>query len=262
MTASKVLDKLAAGIFSAPAHVMLREVRNGTGYSRAARTADALVTSVWPSRGIWFAGVEVKVSRSDWLSELKQPDKSYEVQRFCDHWYIAAPPGIVEPGEVPATWGHIEVNAKCRVVKQAPKLTAEPLSAVFVASVMRKLAASQGALLSEAKSAGAASVEITQVGADMQQVREEQQRMRLELLELQGLKNHVAAFEKASGLDIAHGWNQAELGRAVRVVLQMPPHQFQYIADRARNLAAVAEQIAIELVPQVAAQPKPQPATP
>ncbi len=257
MTASKLLDKLAAGLFSAPAHVMLREVRNGTGYARPVRTADALVTSVWPSRGIWFAGVEVKVSRSDWLSELKKPGKSHEVQRFCDYWYIAAPSGVVEPGEVPETWGHIEVGAKCRVVKQAPKLQAEPLSVEFVASVMRQLGASQSALLSEAKRQGAASVEVAQVGADVQAMRQEQQQMQLELMDLRALRADVSAFEKASGLDIARGWDQATLGNAVRLVLQIPSHQFEGIAYRARELATVAEKIASELKPQPASKEEP-----
>lgn len=48
--------------FLSPSYAMLTQVRNGTGMSRNARTADAMFMSLWPSRGIYLAGIEVKVS--------------------------------------------------------------------------------------------------------------------------------------------------------------------------------------------------------
>jgi hypothetical protein len=124
-------------------HAVLEEVRNGTGYRRTERYADALVCSCWPSRGLWLAGVEIKVSRSDWRKELEQPDKSAEIQKWCDYWWIAAPKGLVKDGELPVTWGLLEYDAKARakskiaIAVQAPKLDALALSIEFVASVLR-----------------------------------------------------------------------------------------------------------------------------
>jgi hypothetical protein len=46
--------------------------------------------SLWPSRGIELHGIEIKVSRNDWLKELGDPAKADEIARFCDRWWVAA----------------------------------------------------------------------------------------------------------------------------------------------------------------------------
>jgi hypothetical protein len=137
--------------FAAPACAWLFEVRDGTGYSgrTQGRYADALVCSLWPSRGIWLGGIEVKVSRSDWLKELADPTKSAAVQRYCDYWWIASPEGVVLPGEVPEQWGQIVVHPDASKTKRvietrvAPKLSREAWSPEFLASVLRSVSATQ-----------------------------------------------------------------------------------------------------------------------
>ncbi len=64
--------------------------------------------NLYPSRGLEINGFEVKGSRQDWIKELKSPEKSAPVQRFCDRWWIVAPAGIIQPGELPPTWGQFE----------------------------------------------------------------------------------------------------------------------------------------------------------
>jgi hypothetical protein len=141
MSATQVADVLAEKHFASNAYEVLREVRNGTGYAQRTRSADMLVVSTWPSRGVWFGGVEIKVSRGDWKRELADPSKSDEIQRFCSYWWIAAPEGIVQLDELPETWGLIEVTpTTAKVRKAAPKLEAQPPTAVFVASVLRNAA--------------------------------------------------------------------------------------------------------------------------
>lgn len=152
ISSGQVIDALRKGPFQEPAHKWLYEVRNGTGYSKQERYADGLVVSVWPSRGIWFAGVEVKVSRSDWKRELADPGKSAAIQKYCDYWWVAAAEGIVELAELPETWGLLTVSAKGKVttVREAPKLTPEPLDQLFVASILRN----QADMLKAARQAG------------------------------------------------------------------------------------------------------------
>ncbi len=142
LTASQVLDVLSEKLWPKEAFAWMREVRNGTGWQRNERYADALVVSCWPSRGIYALGVEVKVSRSDWLHELKQPTKSAEIQKYCRHWWLATTPGIVHPGELPPTWGLVEVNSKASVITEAPKLDPEPPDWKFFASVFRNAGSS------------------------------------------------------------------------------------------------------------------------
>jgi hypothetical protein len=64
--------------------------------------------NLYPSRGLEINGFEVTASRQDWIKELKSPEKSAPVQRFCDRRWIVAPAGIIQPGELPPTWGQFE----------------------------------------------------------------------------------------------------------------------------------------------------------
>lgn len=71
-----VFERLAK-VFPPPAFVLLPQVRNGTGFSRRrTRTADAIAASVWPSRGLYLVGVEIKVCVHDWRRELADAAKS------------------------------------------------------------------------------------------------------------------------------------------------------------------------------------------
>ena len=82
-------------------------------------------------------GHEVKVSRSDWLSELKDPEKSERIKRFCDFWWLVVPDAsIIKPGELPEGWGLMVQSGKVlRAKVRAPRLTPEPLNLDFVAGL-------------------------------------------------------------------------------------------------------------------------------
>lgn len=92
-----------------PEAVLLPQVRSRAGFD-ARRTADALVMQLWPSRGLHLEGFEIKVSRSDWLRELRDPTKADEFARWCDKWWIVAPDGMVKTSELPDTWGLMAVK--------------------------------------------------------------------------------------------------------------------------------------------------------
>lgn len=47
------------------------------------RYADVVAVNLWSSRGYAIHGFELKVSRSDWLRELKQPEKAEPIFRYC-----------------------------------------------------------------------------------------------------------------------------------------------------------------------------------
>src|SRR3990172_4724202 len=222
MSASDVIAKLEAGIFKAPAHAILREVRNGTGYAGTTRTADALVVSLWPSRGVWFAGVEIKVSRGDWLRELKDPEKSTEIQRFCNYWWIATPPGVAKIEELPETWGLIEVNAKCAVLKQAPKLEAEPLSPIFVAAILRNRADRETELLNNARFETRQAVS-KELGVDTGDIQIWQTRVKALEIDLEVERSCRQSFEKASGVAM-HPWNGHDIGQAVKLTHSLLAH--------------------------------------
>ena len=123
--------------FAPPEWVLLEELAprtgGGTGY------ADAVAMNLWKSRGYAVCGIEIKVHRGDWLRELKRPAKAEDVFRYCNTWTVVALPGVVEPSEVPVTWGLTEVQRGRLVeVVKAPALAPDPLDRPFVASLMRR----------------------------------------------------------------------------------------------------------------------------
>lgn len=124
--------------FAAPEYALFYEVGDATG-GRSRRWADAIAMGLWPSRGLALQGFEIKVSRSDWLSEMRNPAKAEAIARFCTYWWIVTPPGIVKDGELPEGWGLYEVQANgLRCVKPAPKLEPQPIDMPFLAALLRR----------------------------------------------------------------------------------------------------------------------------
>jgi hypothetical protein len=114
------------------------EVSNGTG-ARGHRYADAVAMNLFPSRGLEINGFEIKTYRSDWLKELKNPEKAEPVFKYCNRWWIVAEKGLVKPGELPPTWGLIEHAAgKLRQDIAAPALSPVPLDRTFAAALLRR----------------------------------------------------------------------------------------------------------------------------
>lgn len=193
------------GPFPDGAYLRIPQVRNGTGYTRGrTTTADALIVSCWPSRGLYFAGVEIKVSPSDWKRELAKPGKAAEIQQWCHYWYVAAPVGVIPLGEVPPNWGLIECSARaCKIVKAAPKLKPKPPDVCFVAAVLR--AASDAVVpklevetLVEARAA---------------------EKVRWSNSHSERLREDVERFEKLTGVSI-HSWEHGNIKAAVELVRQ------------------------------------------
>ncbi|KWK71684.1 hypothetical protein WM15_34775 [Burkholderia ubonensis] len=181
--------------------------------ARHSRWADAVAMNLWPSRGLVIHGMEVKVSRSDWLRELKDPSKSAPVQRYCDHWWIVAPAGVLKDGELPPTWGHYEVKpgGTLRELVGAPKLESEPVTRQFVATLMRRASAADEDVVRAA------------VGKEVARLRENDEK-RIER-EIEGrthrykeLKAAIDEIERISGVKI-ETWRSEAIGRAVQAVM-------------------------------------------
>ncbi|MCP4914662.1 MAG: hypothetical protein GY909_16215 [Oligoflexia bacterium] len=113
------------------------EVGNSTGLE-STRRADAISFEFWPSNGFLLTGYEIKVSRGDWLNELKAPEKSHAFSRYCNRWYLVAPKGVLMPDELPKGWGYIQASEKALRKKiKAPSREVEPIDIGFMASVLR-----------------------------------------------------------------------------------------------------------------------------
>lgn len=137
MTSDEVLNILEKE-YPTPDMAFIREFRAGTGYSYGGRT-DAIAMHLWPSQGLELIGYEVKISRSDWLREIKQPEKAY-LKRFCDRWYLIVPDrDLVKLDELPDDWGLKVIEDGCvKTIVEAEQLYPRPLNRDFLASLMRR----------------------------------------------------------------------------------------------------------------------------
>lgn len=211
--------------YGSPAYALLHEVGNSTGY-RCNRHADAVAMSLWPSRGIFLRGFEVKVDRQDWLHEVRNPRKSAEVQQYCSYWdVVVSDDSIVQLSEVPETWGLLVAEPKgrkLRTLKAAPKLDAKPLDIGFVASVLRRAAVVQKELMqSEYQRGRADGAKDAPCEAD--------QNLRNEMANLKRKNDHLTIaidnFEKASGVKIDM-WSGSRVGQAFLEYMQLT-HQYR-----------------------------------
>jgi len=206
--------ELMAKRFAGPAWVLLRQVRNGTGYQRQTRTADVVAVSVWPSRGLFLDGVEVKVSRSDWRKELADPSKSESIQAYCRHWWVAAPKGVVPVEEVPETWGLIECyKTRSVVAKPAPSLDPIAPDMSFLASVLRNAAESMVPRREHVQALKAAKAHCRDAIKKAGEVPDLERK-------IERLEGGVKAFEEKSGVKIGDAWDGGRIGAAVHDVLR------------------------------------------
>lgn len=216
---AETIHLLLAKRYARPAWALLREVANATG-GRAKRSADALAISLWPSRGIAIHGVEIKVSRSDWLRELKQPEKSAPIQRYCDHWWVAAPSTeVVRLDELPPTWGLLVVQGRNGLVaeRQAPLLQPEQLTKDFVAALGRRMNEGVDAAKKFAR-AELVSDEDYQRGYECGKGDAAPELGRIERA-LETTQKTITDFEAASGVKIGY-WNGGDVGQAVATVMK------------------------------------------
>jgi len=123
--------------------ILLNEVRDASGYE-GNRSIDAVAFGLYASRGYEVHAFECKAHRTDWLSELRQPDKADEFATIADKFWIVASKGVVKKEELPKGWGLILVSRKgddfvTRIVVQAEMSEQRDLPRPFVASMLTKL---------------------------------------------------------------------------------------------------------------------------
>jgi hypothetical protein len=122
-------------------YAVATQVRSHAGFD-ARRTADFVAMDLWPSTGLAIHGHEIKVSRSDWLRELAEPEKAAEFIPYMNHWWVVvSSPRIVRDGELPGCWGLMVMRGKrLAVVRRAPRREALPLPPTRLAALLRAVA--------------------------------------------------------------------------------------------------------------------------
>lgn len=218
--------------YAAPEWALLEEVAPSTG--GGTRYADAVAVGLWASRGHAIHGFEIKVSRSDWLRELKDPSKAEPVCRYCDHWWIVAPKGVVKDGELPMAWGLLELRASgLTQIVAAPRLEPQPIGRAFFASLMRR-----GLEDLESRAARQVSDSVRLGRAQIQREVDEQVRRRTS--EFAAAEARLKKFTEVTGLNL----DRYTGPNAQAVKLAQRLQSIGYLEDPAVSLLRMADQLA------------------
>lgn len=215
--------------FAAPEYALLFEVANATGHA-ANNYCDAIAMSLWPSRGLTLHGMEIKVSRGDWLRELKRPDKAEGHAGRCDLWsLIVANADIVQPLELPVGWGLgiVERGSVRFAVEPAKRESPRLIERGFLAALLRSADRADGV---QARIDAAILEARTNLEDGISAKIEARAAARNR--ELEQLRKNVKEFEDAAGVELSN-YRGGDIGRAVRVILEKGD---DYVFDQARNL--------------------------
>jgi len=198
-----------------------RTVYETTGYD-SGHIADAISMGLWPSRGLDIHGFELKVSRADWLKELKKPEKAEGIAKYCDYWWLViSNPDYVKDGELPNKWGMLVPHrGKLSTIKKAKRLEPVPLDRNFVASLLRRAHEQTEKQFKDYIPRSEIKNELDKARKAGEKVRKNKARLNLyaEQTELEQLKTMIDKFEQESGVSLTR-YNAGRIGKAVKYVL-------------------------------------------
>lgn len=195
-------------------YALMEEVSDRAGHNRS-NSADYIVMSLWPSRGLSLQGFELKSYRGDWLRELKKPKKAENIFQYCDcFWLLTADEDVAKLEEIPKPWGWLSIKGQRIIVKKpAPQLKPKPVTKDFLACMLKR-AASKGNY-----------VRYDEIDERIEHAREEGKsqadRSRGHIQEeYEKLKNTVEEFQKHSGINLQHTWHgdTKDIGQAIKFI--------------------------------------------
>lgn len=109
MTSADKIDKALARRHPSGPWLCFRELRLGSGYRGISGSRlDFYALATAPSAGCRAVAYEIKVSRSDFLRDVKAPLKQKGARLYSNEFYYATPRGLVKPEEIPDWAGLIE----------------------------------------------------------------------------------------------------------------------------------------------------------
>jgi len=124
------------------------EFRSGVGYGpKAEHRIDALAMSCWckhthgQARNYRRIAYEIKISRSDFAREIKNPEKRQMAFRIANQFYFVVPQGLLKADEVPSECGLIEVlpSGGCKTIRDAPYYETPEPSWNLIAAFARRI---------------------------------------------------------------------------------------------------------------------------
>ena len=114
MTAGRLLE-IVEGTLHANRNewIFLRELRVGSGRGggrQSLQRVDGFALNCYPHKAMRRVCYEIKLSRADFLTELRNPLKRRIGMRYSNEFYFVTPAGLVTRDEIPAGCGLIEAG--------------------------------------------------------------------------------------------------------------------------------------------------------
>ena len=227
LTTLEVKKRLAAK-YTSWEYVYLEELRSSNGFARKVRSADAIAINLYPSHGCEMHGFEIKVSRSDFLLELKDPDKSDIFKQYCDRWFlVVGDASIVKPGELPAGWGLIIPRGDSLMVKiGANKLEPKPMGRGMYTAIMKRL---------KGNSLGDDERNRMQKEAEVEANKTAQVQIDCLTKGLENANEVIANFEKVTG-ERLQSWDHNKKAEGYKEFLAMNGQKQSCIAEARRRI--------------------------
>lgn len=122
------------------------ELRIGGGFSKdSEQRFDAWSISYFPSKRNVTTCFEVKISKSDFMHEIKNPKKRRAGLRLANEFYFVTPEGLLEITDIPPECGLLEVTegGLIRTTIHAPFRDIEPPTWLFLSSICRRTIAEE-----------------------------------------------------------------------------------------------------------------------
>ncbi len=252
VSTEQLLNKLSKK-YPSPQYAFLSQVRNHTGWinrEHGTRTADAMALSLWPSRGLHLEGFELKISRSDWQHELKQPQKAEGIVEFCDYFtLVISDISIIDIGEVPKTWGIKALqHGTIKTIRESPMLQAKPMDRAFLCGFMRNVAESTASMYTP--TAEVDSIVKERVAATIEY---EIKKSNMKSEQYDKLIDNLRKFKESSGLDLEqmqYAWraDPEKLGEAVKMVMD---GEHRRLKERLIYLQQTASNILLDIDKQI-----------
>jgi hypothetical protein len=153
LTERDMLDRLARryaktarnGTWIGPQYLRAEHVANALSWRRT-RIADFIAVNMHsedPRSGLYlhapvFHGHEVKVSRADWLAELRDPAKAQAFTPFMHYWWLVVSDRAIVRDDLPEGWGLMVASGdKLRAVVKPTPRTPEPMPPGLIGALMR-----------------------------------------------------------------------------------------------------------------------------
>ena len=224
----------------APEYAIMWEVGEGTG-AMGGRYADAVIMSLWPSRGLELHGIEIKVTRADWKREAADPTKAEAIAKYCHRWYIHTPPGVVQDlSELPPAWGLREWDGRCwRTIREAGLRVPEPITYRFLAAMMRRADNAMARMVQEAAESAREAAQQAIQKEEETYARRVEAAVERRTRSLSAREAELDAFNKAFGNDPETLYNHRDpeaWGRAAKALAQVA-NGYTPLVERLRKAA-------------------------